>query len=148
MKNSRRRLARQAIIQALYQWQLNPGHCAEIALQFTADPERLQGADRVFFATVWEGVCQAIPQLDPTIAEEIPDRRWTDEISEVERAILRLAAYELRDLPQTPYRVVINEAIELGKAFGAEQGHRFVNAVLDKLAQRWRQSEIEQSTKS
>ena len=144
MKNSRRRLARQAIVQALYQWQLNPEHCADIALQFTTDPERLQGADRDFFVIVWAGVCQAIPELDPAIAQEIPDRRWEDEISEVERAILRLAAYELRDLPQTPYRVVINEAIELGKDFGDEQGHRFVNAVLDKLAQRWRLVEFTQ----
>ncbi|MHB1644381.1 MAG: transcription antitermination factor NusB, partial [Acidithiobacillus sp.] len=60
-------------------------------------------------------------------------------------AILRLAACELRDYPQTPYRVIINEAIELDKDFGGEQGHRFVNAVLDKLAQRWRSAEMLQA---
>ncbi|WP_163095553.1 transcription antitermination factor NusB [Acidithiobacillus ferrianus] len=142
MKISRRRLARQAAVQALYQWQVNPGSCEEIEAQFTTDPERLHGADVAFFKCLWQGVCAAIPELDPAIAQEVQDRRWADEISGVERAILRLAAYELRDQLQTPYRVVINEAIELGKDFGAEQGHRFVNAVLDKLAQRWRHAEI------
>ena len=116
-------------------------------MQFTSDPERLQGADVAFFKSLWQGVCAAIPGLDLAIAQEIQDRRWADEVSEVERAILRLAAYELRDHPQTPYRVIINEAIELGKDFGAEQGHRFVNAVLDKLAQKWRATEILQATR-
>ena len=145
MKISRRRLARQAAVQALYQWQMNPGHCTEIELQFTSDPERLQGADVAFFKSLWQGVCAAIPELDPAIAQEVQDRRWADEVSEVERAILRLAAYELRDYPQTPYRVIIDEAIELGKDFGGEQGHRFVNAVLDKLAQKWRAPETLQA---
>ena len=147
MKINRRRLARQAAVQALYQWQMNPGYCTEIELQFTSDPERLQGADVAFFKSLWQGACAAIPGLDLAIAQEIQDRRWVDEVSEVERAILRVAAYELRDHPQTPYRVVINEAIELGKDFGAEQGHRFVNAVLDKLAQKWRATEILQATR-
>ncbi|MHB1532018.1 transcription antitermination factor NusB [Acidithiobacillus sp.] len=137
MKGSRR-LARQAVVQALYQWQINPSSCDEIELEFLADHERLAGANQGFFLELWRGACTHLETLDPAIAAQIPDRRWTSEISEVERAILRLAAYELRYHPETPYRVIINEAIELGKAFGAEQGHRFVNAVLDKLAQEWR----------
>ncbi len=138
---SRRHLAREALVQALYQWQINPASCADIATQFLGDPDRLQNADRAFFEKVWGGICPRIADLDPEIASVVSDRRWTDEISEVERAILRLAAFELRHLPDTPYRVVINEAIELGKAFGAEQGHRFVNAVLDRLAAEWRLTE-------
>jgi len=137
MKGSRR-LARQAVVQALYQWQLNPSSCDEIEAEFLADPERLAGANQGFFLELWRGVYAHLEALDPVIAAQIPDRNWASEISEVERAILRLAAYELRYHPQTPYRVIINEAIELGKGFGAEQGHRFVNAVLDKLAQEWR----------
>ncbi len=138
---SRRHLAREALVQALYQWQINPASCPDIAMQFLADPERLQNADRAFFEKVWNGICPGIADLDPAIAAAVTDRRWGDEISEVERAILRLAAFELRHLPETPYRVVINEAIELGKAFGADQGHRFVNAVLDRLASEWRLAE-------
>ncbi|MEY2342212.1 transcription antitermination factor NusB [Acidithiobacillus sp. IBUN Pt1247-S3] len=143
---SRRRLARVALVQALYQWQLNPTPCAELAEQFHADPERLQAADVAFFDRIWAALCGQIDSLDPAIVEAITDRRWEDEVNEIERAILRLAACELHSLPETPYRVIINEAIELDKAFGAEQGHRFINGVLDQLARRWRVAELGSSS--
>ena len=136
-----RRLARQATIQALYQWQINPASCAEVEAQFLADPDRLAGANVAFFQELWRGVCGMVADLDPAIASHIPERRW-EEVSEVERAILRLAAYELYAHRETPYRVVINEAVEMTKVFGAEHGHRFVNAVLDKLARQWRPEEL------
>ncbi|MGC9129125.1 MAG: transcription antitermination factor NusB [Acidithiobacillus sp.] len=148
MAVSRRRLAREALLQALYQWQLNPAPCSEIARQFLEDDERLVGADRSFFEEIWARLCPALDALDETIAAVILDRRWADEVSEVERAILRLGAFELRDERQTPYRVIINEAVELSKAFGAEQGHRFINGVLDRLAHQWRQSELESDGKN
>jgi len=139
---SRRRLARMALVQALYQWQLNPSSCEELAEQFHADPERLQAADVAFFDRTWAALCGQVGALDPAIIAAISDRRWEDEVNEIERAILRLAAFELHSAPDTPYRVVINEAIELDKAFGADQGHRFINGVLDQLARRWRAVEL------
>ncbi len=138
---SRRRLARIALVQALYQWQMNPTPCAELAAQFHAEPERLANADTAFFDRVWTALCGQIEALDPAIAAALQERLWESEVNEVERAILRLAAFELHSLPKTPYRVIINEAIELDKAFGAEQGHRFINGVLDQLARRWRMAE-------
>ncbi|WMT46655.1 MAG: transcription antitermination factor NusB [Acidithiobacillus caldus] len=143
MAASRRRLAREALLQALYQWQLNPAPCGEIARQFLEDDERLVGADQRFFEDIWGRLCPVMETLDQAIASVILDRRWQDEVSEVERAILRLGAFELREERQTPYRVIINEAVELSKAFGAEQGHRFINGVLDRLAHQWRQAELE-----
>jgi len=144
---SRRRLARAALLQALYQWQLNPAPCSDIARQFLEDDERLAGADRVFFEEIWSRLCPMLDALDRAVAAVILDRRWQDEVSEVERAILRLGAFELREEQQTPYRVIINEAVELSKAYGAEQGHRFINGVLDRLAHQWRQSELEREGK-
>ncbi|WP_312261999.1 transcription antitermination factor NusB [Candidatus Igneacidithiobacillus taiwanensis] len=139
---SRRRLARVALVQALYQLQINPTPCGELMEQFHADPERLEGADMAFFDRLWPTLCAQIESLDPSIAAALNDRRWREEVNEVERAILRLAAFELRYELQTPMRVILNEAIELDKAFGAEQGHRFINGVLDQLARRWRRAEI------
>ncbi|MEL5848269.1 MAG: transcription antitermination factor NusB [Candidatus Igneacidithiobacillus chanchocoensis] len=148
---SRRRLARVALVQALYQMQINPTPCGELMEQFHADPERLEKADITFFDRLWTTLCGQIESLDPSIAAALTDRRWQEEVNEVERAILRLAAFELRYELQTPVRVILNEAIELDKAFGAEQGHRFINGVLDQLARRWRVAEIgevrEDSTK-
>ncbi len=138
---SRRRLARVALVQALYQRQLNPAPCAEIAEQFHADPERLAGADLAFFDRLWQGLCPQMDALDPDIAAVLTERRWEDGVNPVERAILRLAAYELRHQLDTPYRVILNEAIELDKSFGSEQGHRFINGVLDRLAAQWRAAE-------
>jgi N utilization substance protein B len=131
--------------------QINPTPCNELLEQFHADPERLEGADIAFFDRLWTALCGQIESLDPSIAAALHDRRWQEEVNEVERAILRLAAFELRYELQTPVRVILNEAIELDKAFGAEQGHRFINGVLDQLARRWRIAEIggvgEDSTK-
>lgn len=135
-----RRLTRRAVVQALYHWQFNPEAPDQIA-QRCLDDASMQGGDAAFFLALWQGVLAHIERLDPLISAQISERRWAD-ISEVERAILRLAAYELAQCADVPYRVVINEALELAKDFGADQGHRFVNGVLDKLAQQWRQAEI------
>ncbi len=127
-------------MQALYQWQLNPGDPAQVEAQFLAD-EEVQGADLQFFQQLWRGVTSHADELDAAIRGKLSDRKW-DEISEVERAILRLGAFELAHRLDVPYRVVINEALELTKRFGAEQGHRFVNGILDRLAHEWRAAEM------
>lgn len=136
-----RRLAREAVMQALYQWELNPGDPVLVEKQFFED-EEVKGADLAYFQQLWRGTCAHVDELDIAIKDKISDRKWSD-VSEVERAILRLGAYELSQRPDVPYRVVINEAVELAKRFGAEHGHRFVNGVIDKLAQQWRKSEID-----
>lgn len=131
--------ARQAVMQALYQWQLNPTDPRAIETQFLED-EYAQEADPQYFQQILRGVFENLEGIDEAIQAQIRDRKWSD-LSEVERAILRMAAYELMARPDVPYRVVINEALELAKGFGSDQGHRFVNGVLDKLAQQWRSVE-------
>ena len=131
--------ARQAVMQALYQWQLNPTDPRAIETQFLED-EYAQEADPQYFQQILRGVFENLEGIDEDIQAQIRDRKWSD-LSEVERAILRMAAYELMARPDVPYRVVINEALELAKGFGSDQGHRFVNGVLDKLAQQWRSVE-------
>lgn len=128
-------------MQALYQWELNPGNPDAVEQQFLAD-EEVKGADLGYFQQLWRGTVAHVDELDIALKDKISDRQWTD-VSEVERAILRLGAYELAHRLDIPYRVVINEAVELAKRFGAEHGHRFVNGVLDKLAQQWRKAEID-----
>ena len=85
---------------------------------------------------------QELEQLDACLAE-VTDR-GIEEIDPVERAVLRIGTYELLHHPEVPYRVIINEGVELTKLFGAEQGHRFINGILDKLAGRLRAEEVAQ----
>ena len=132
--------ARQAVMQALYQWQMNPTNPRAIETQFLED-EHFQEADPQYFQQILRGVFENLDTIDEAIQAQVRDRKWSD-LSEVERAILRMAGYELMARPDVPYRVVINEALELAKGFGSDQGHRFVNGVLDKLAQQWRSTEI------
>jgi N utilization substance protein B len=114
--DSKRHRARRGVVQALYQWQLTSGDVDGIAEQFR-EGEALSGADRSYFDPFLE---RSPSQLDP-----------------VERAVLWLGAWELLDNKEIPAPVVINEAVELAKAFGGTDGHSFVNAVLDAAAKAW-----------
>lgn len=131
--------ARQRALQALYQWQINADNLAEIESQFLAERE-MGKADLDFFHELLHAIPAQLDELDALIEPRL-DRPLV-QVDYVERAILRIGCYELRHRPETPYRVVINEAVELAKIFGGEQGHKYVNSVLDKLARQLRAAEI------
>jgi N utilization substance protein B len=133
-----RRRAREFIVQGLYQWQVGGQDAAAIRLQ----AENVAGFDRAdpeLYTTVLGQTLQNAEGLKLDLAPHI-DRVW-NEVSPIERSILLLAACELALHPETPYRVIINEAIELAKTFGGTDGHKFVNGVLDKLVPRLRPDE-------
>ena len=131
--------ARRHATQALYQWQMTGQDVSEIDRQFL-EKEEMVGADLVYFKDLLHGVPAKLAELDDQSRPFLD--RAVESIDPVERAIIRLGIYELMHHPEIPYRVVINEAVELAKLYGAEQGHRYVNGVLDKLAQQLRQEEV------
>ena len=137
MANKRSR-ARRYALQALYQWQLTGQDVRSIESQFLED-EELAKADVGLFVDLLRGVPGALKGLDEALSPFLD--RPVGQIDPVERAALRIGAFELSRHLDVPYRVVINEAVELAKLFGAEQGHRYVNGVLDKLARRLRPEE-------
>lgn len=137
MKPSRRR-SREFALQSLYQWRVGKNQAEDIARQ-AAEAEDFDKADREYFARLFHGTVAAAASLESEIAPLL-DRR-AQELAPIELAILLLGAFELKLVPEVPYRVVINEAVELAKAYGGTDGHKYVNAVLDKLAQRLRIAE-------
>ena len=130
MKSARRR-SREFALQALYAWQIAHSPVAEIVAQME-ETRDFDKADRVYFLTLLAGAVNEAAELELLIAPAL-DRR-IEELSPVERGILMLAAHELRNCPEVPYKVVINEAVELAKSFGGTDGYKYVNGVLDKLA--------------
>ncbi len=131
MKSSKRYCARQAVVQALYQWHFNPSEVRDLELEFQEEGY-LEGAERAYFQEILRKAIADLEEIDAAITEAI--RPWRiHELTGVERAILRGAVCELRDRHDVPFRVVINEAVELAKSFGTEHGFRFVNAVLDHI---------------
>lgn len=127
----KRAWARRCAAQALYEWQITGQDPARIAAQFLAD-EDLRKADSDYFQELVRQVPARMAEIDAAL-EPFLDRPL-GQVDPVERAILRIGGYELTQHPELAYRIVINEAVELAKMFGAEQGHRYVNGVLDKLA--------------
>ncbi|HFE38098.1 MAG TPA: transcription antitermination factor NusB [Gammaproteobacteria bacterium] len=130
--------ARKAVIQALYQWQLAEQNLHEIEMQFR---EERKGSkiDFEYFSEILHAVPAQVTELDALLAPHMD--RGMKETNPVELAILRMAVYELKMRLDVPYRVIINEAVELGKQFGADQGHKFVNSVLDQVAKSLRKAE-------
>ena len=136
---SPRRRAREFVIQGLYQWQV--GGQDEAAIQVQAEGVAgFDKADGELYATLLAEARNNVEALKLDLAPHI-DRTW-DEVSPIERCILLLGACELKLHAETPYRVIINEAIELAKTYGGTDGHKFVNGVLDKLAAVLRATEI------
>lgn len=135
----RRSLARQYALQALYQWQMTAQDVRLIQDQFMED-EELAKADVELFVDLLHNIPANINRLDEAISKFIT--RPIAQIDPVERAVLRMGTYELIYYTHIPYKVIINEAVELAKMFGAEQGHRYVNGVLDRVAKSLRSSEI------
>lgn len=128
---SARRRAREYAVQALYQWQLAGTALDDLEQAFTADSDFAE-ADRDYFEHLLRGATADASALEQQLAGALD--RPVGELSPVERSILLLAVYEFVHGPEIPYRVVINEAIELAKTFGGTDGHKYVNGVLDKLA--------------
>ena len=133
-----RSVARKLALQALYRWQLNEGPWQDLVLEFR-DAEDMARADRDYFRVLVEGVWHARAELDARLAR-LGDRepRLLDPI---EHAVLLMGLYELGSQPEVPYRVAISEAVGLARRFGATDGHKFVNAVLDRAARELRPDE-------
>ncbi len=136
---SPRRRAREFVVQGLYQHLVADQDTAGIEAQAAGVPGFDKGDGELYLALL-HGVLADESGLRDLLAPHI-DRKW-EEVSPIERGILLLGACELKSHPETPYRVVINEAIELAKTFGGTDGHKFVNGVLDKLAPELRPGEV------
>lgn len=131
--------ARRVAMQAVYQWQMTAHDISDVLAQFLGDEDN-RGVDIEYFEALVRGVVQGHVALDALLAPTLA--RPLNEVDPVERAVLRVAAFELQQRLDVPYRVVLNEAVALTKKFGAEQGHTFVNAALDKLARELRAVEM------
>ncbi len=127
----RRSKARHFALQALYQWQLSGQGIADIEAQFL-DNEELANTDVGLFVNLLRGICADTAVLDQAVDPLLS--RPISQVDPVELAILRIGVFELMQHQDVPYRVVIDEAVEMAKVFGADQSHKFVNGVLDKLA--------------
>jgi N utilization substance protein B len=159
----RRSEARRYAVLALYQWQVSGQPPAEIAGHFFDDPAWMEAVadgmananqeqrpsstatdhrpyDHQLFNNLLRGVPERADEIDDALRKNLD--RSLQSLDPVERSILRIGTYELLFSLELPVRVIINEAVELAKAFGAEQGHRYVNAVLDRVARRVRASEL------
>lgn len=136
--SNKRHKARQLALQGLYQWQVTGQTVGEIVNQFLVEHDAKK-FDSAYFDDLIRGVPTHLDQIDEQL-EPLLDR-GVEQVDLVERAALRLGVYELLFHPEVPYRVVINEAVELAKIFGADQGHKYVNGVLDKLAPKLRPHE-------
>lgn len=123
--------ARRRALQAIYAWQANPQDERTLLAQFAHEQAR-EAADLEYFEDLVRGVLRHLAQVDQALAPHLD--RAIAEVDPVERAALRIAAYELLHRPDVPYRVVINEAIDATKRFGSEHGHTYVNGVLDQAA--------------
>ena len=134
-----RTLARQSAVQALYQWQMAGQNLNDIEEQFLLQPE-LRKAERSYFQELLHGIPSQLDTIDKALSE-FADRA-VDDIDPVERAILRIGVYELFNRPDVPYKVVLNEGINLAKRFGADQSHKYINSILDKIAHKQRAVEI------
>lgn len=131
--------ARKCAVQALYQWQMSGENLSRIETHFLEE-DRLKGAQKKYFSEIFYGVPKHLTEIDEILAEFVD--RPVEKIDPVERAILRLSAYELMNRLETPYKVIINEGVNLAKFFGADGSHKYINGILDKVAQKKRSIEI------
>ena len=144
MKSSRR-LAREFAVQGLYEWLLAHNDVRAIEHRL-AEVNGFEKADRPLLDALLNGAIREAKELEGRFAPYLD--RPVAALSPVEHAVLLLAAFELRHHLETPYRVVINEAVELAKAYGGTDGHRYVNGVLDRLAAELRAVEVEAAGRS
>jgi N utilization substance protein B len=134
-----RRAARRRAMQALYSWQLTRDQPLDILAEFREDPEHAK-VDAEYFREILIGVTRHSGEYDARMEPALGGRPLA-QLDPIEHALLWLGIWELSERPDVPYRVVINEAVDIAKKFGAEQSHRFVNGVLDTLARDLRSAE-------
>ena len=137
MKPAARRRARECAVQALYSWQISKNDIADVEYQFLSEQD-VKDVDISYFRELLSGVATNVEYLDGLMAPVLS--RQLEELGQVERAVLRISLFELSKREDVPYKVAINEGIELAKTFGAEDSHKFVNGVLDKVAPTIRKS--------
>lgn len=131
MASNRRQRARRAAVQAIYQWLLNGQSTDDIEKHMPED-SNLQSLDLEYFRQIVKGVAAGHAELDTRIESALD--RSVSSVDPVERAVLRVAAFELEEVSEVPWRVVIDEAIEASRLFGSDNGYKLVNRVLDQLA--------------
>jgi N utilization substance protein B len=144
MNPSKRRKGRRYAVQGIYQWQLTGNEPKDI-YKFMLPEVNQNKTDLPYMEELINAIPEQVEQIDQALSGKLS--RALSEVDPVELAILRIATYELLKHPEIPYRVVINEAIEQAKTFGAEDGHKFVNAVLDKLCVELRAVEVQAAKK-
>ncbi len=131
--------ARKCAVQALYQWQMTGETLSRIEMNFLEE-ELLKGARKSYFSELFFGVPKQLNAIDEVLSEFVD--RPVEKIDPVERAVLRISTYELINRLETPYKVIINEGVNLAKCFGADGSHKYINGVLDKVSQKERAVEI------
>ena len=136
--------ARRRALQAIYAWQVSGGDANGVIAQFGHEQAH-EVADLEYFDDLVRGVIRHRKELDAALSQFVD--RGVEDVDQIERAALRIAAYELLHRPDVPYRVVINEAIDTTKRFGSEHGHTYVNGVLDHAAAAWRAVEVDARAK-
>lgn len=134
-----RKRARRRALQAIYQWQITHQDAHEILRQFL-EIQDLSQVDKAYFEQLLRSVIQHEERLIDALQPFLD--RPMEQVDVMERVVLLIGAWELLDCPEIPYRVVIDESVDLAHRFGSEQGHSYVNAVLDKAARKWRADEV------
>ena len=135
-----RRRARRRALQAIYQWRITGQEASEILLQFRAVQD-MTGVDEEHFEKLLIGVSSSQAELDEALLPFLD--RPIEQLDMMERNVLLIGSYEMLHCPDLPFRVVLDECVDLAHRFGAEQGHAYVNAVLDKAARAWRPDETD-----
>lgn len=138
--NQLRRKARHYGMQALYRWQLNGGTPSQIEAEFRTEYD-FTHVDKEYFRAILEGVIYHQPAIDAAFSQYLD--RDLQELTPVELALLRQAAFEMKDRLDIPYKVVISEAVALARKFGATDGHKYINGVLDRAAGELRSAEVQ-----
>ena len=131
--------ARRRALQALYAWQMTRTPMQQVIEQFRNEQD-MQIADLAYFEDILRGIETHGEEIDAALQQFLD--RTVAEVDPIERAVLRIASYELLYRADVPYRVVLNEAIESAKRFGSDHGHTYINGVLDKAAAVWRVAEV------
>ncbi len=137
-KISHRKKARNLLVKALYQWQLADGLAVDIEAQFRAD--NAAKIDWDFFQQALSHIVSNSKEIDRTFADKLD--RSLDQLDPIELALLRLGCFEFTQRIDVPYKVVINEYVDLAKKYGATDSHKYINGVLDKMAREYRALEI------
>ncbi len=146
---SQRRVARKLALIAIYQWQMTQNSYEDIYAGLQEDKDLstdMPKADMAYFQSLTKCAIEKTDEIDAELKPFLD--REAKNLDQIERAVLRLACCEMLNHPESPYKVIVNESVNLTKKFGADQAHKFVNGVLDKLGQKLRASESDQSKKA